>query len=213
MLIVWRRYRLPNTERWWKWWQEKTEALREKSVPVPLCPLQISHGLAWDRIQVSEPVNQPPEPLNCNRILNMLTAVGKTPQNQISWNSTILYFVKISPSYRRQIWRSYFLQIFVGVFFRYCRLFSSVYNGLLSYWQRSLSIRHGQGEESNWDWRELHNWGLYVLDSSPNIIRVMELGTNRRSLRGACMEEIRNNCVQSFDEVTWREEITWKISA
>jgi len=71
----------------------KSKVLGEKPVSVTLCPPQISHGLAWDRIQASEPVDQLPEPLNCNRILNMLTAVVKTPQNQISWNSTILYFV------------------------------------------------------------------------------------------------------------------------
>jgi hypothetical protein len=29
------------------YWQGKTEAVGERSVPLPLCPLQISHGLVW----------------------------------------------------------------------------------------------------------------------------------------------------------------------
>ena len=41
----------------------KTEVLGEKPVPVPLCPPQISHELAWNRTRASEAVNQPPEPL------------------------------------------------------------------------------------------------------------------------------------------------------
>jgi hypothetical protein len=34
-------------------WLGKTEALREKPVPVPLCPPQIPHGLALDRTRSS----------------------------------------------------------------------------------------------------------------------------------------------------------------
>jgi hypothetical protein len=34
-------------------WQWKTEVLREKRVPVPLCPPQIPHGLTRDRILAS----------------------------------------------------------------------------------------------------------------------------------------------------------------
>ena len=30
-----------------------TEVLREKPVTVPLCPPQMSHGLAWDRTRAS----------------------------------------------------------------------------------------------------------------------------------------------------------------
>jgi hypothetical protein len=34
-------------------WQEKTEVLGEKPVPVPLRPPQIPHGLTWDRTRAS----------------------------------------------------------------------------------------------------------------------------------------------------------------
>jgi hypothetical protein len=34
-------------------WQVKTEVLREKPVPVPLCPPQIPHGLTQDRTPAS----------------------------------------------------------------------------------------------------------------------------------------------------------------
>jgi len=32
---------------------EETEVLREKPVTMPLCPTQMSHGLAWDRTRVT----------------------------------------------------------------------------------------------------------------------------------------------------------------
>jgi hypothetical protein len=35
------------------YWQGKTEVLGEKTVPVPLCPPQISHRLTWDRTLAS----------------------------------------------------------------------------------------------------------------------------------------------------------------
>ena len=38
-------------------WQGKTEVLGEKPVPVPLCPPQISHGLARDRTRASAATN------------------------------------------------------------------------------------------------------------------------------------------------------------
>jgi hypothetical protein len=34
-------------------WQQKTEVLGKKPVPEPLCPLQIPHGLTWDRSRAS----------------------------------------------------------------------------------------------------------------------------------------------------------------
>jgi hypothetical protein len=34
-------------------WQGKTEILRDKPVPVSLCPPQIPHGLTWDRTRAS----------------------------------------------------------------------------------------------------------------------------------------------------------------
>jgi hypothetical protein len=34
------------------YWQEKTEGLEEKPVPVPLCPSQIPYGLPWARTRV-----------------------------------------------------------------------------------------------------------------------------------------------------------------
>jgi len=33
--------------------QEKTEILHEKLAPLPLCPPQIPHGLAWDQTWAS----------------------------------------------------------------------------------------------------------------------------------------------------------------
>jgi hypothetical protein len=36
------------------YWQAKTKVLGEKSVPVPLCPPQIPHEVAWDWTQASE---------------------------------------------------------------------------------------------------------------------------------------------------------------
>jgi hypothetical protein len=35
------------------YWQGKTEVLREKPVPVPLCAAQILRGLTWDRMRAS----------------------------------------------------------------------------------------------------------------------------------------------------------------
>jgi hypothetical protein len=46
MIWVWRA-----TVEWY--WQEKTEELGEKPVPVPLCPPQIPHGLTWERTRAS----------------------------------------------------------------------------------------------------------------------------------------------------------------
>jgi hypothetical protein len=37
--------------RWNDNWQGKTEIIEEYAVPVPLCPLQIPHGLLWDRFR------------------------------------------------------------------------------------------------------------------------------------------------------------------
>jgi hypothetical protein len=36
-----------------KIWQEKTEELREKPVPVPLCPPPILYGMTWAQIMAS----------------------------------------------------------------------------------------------------------------------------------------------------------------
>jgi hypothetical protein len=46
MIWVWRA-----TVEWY--WQEKTEELEEKPVPVPLCPPRIPHGLTRVRIRAS----------------------------------------------------------------------------------------------------------------------------------------------------------------
>jgi hypothetical protein len=40
------------------YWKGKTEELREKPVPVPLCPPQISHGLTWERTLPSAATNR-----------------------------------------------------------------------------------------------------------------------------------------------------------
>jgi len=61
-----------NMEHWWNDIDGKTEVLGEKPVPFPLCPPQISHGLAWDRTQASEDVDQPPEPLKISLLLDAM---------------------------------------------------------------------------------------------------------------------------------------------
>jgi hypothetical protein len=38
-----------SIENWWNDMGRKNEALRENSVPMPLCPPQIPYGLAWDQ--------------------------------------------------------------------------------------------------------------------------------------------------------------------
>jgi hypothetical protein len=35
-------------EHWWNDTDRKTKVLGGKPIPVPLCPLQVPHGLAWD---------------------------------------------------------------------------------------------------------------------------------------------------------------------
>jgi hypothetical protein len=84
--------------------------------------------------------------LDCNKNLNMLTAVGKAPQYQILWNSPISLFMQISPGCRRQIWRSYCCSC-VAVCCALLRSFSSEYNVLLSYWQRFVMFDSANGKE------------------------------------------------------------------
>ena len=46
-------------EHWWNDDMEKTEVLKEKPVPLPLCPPHISQRLAWDRTRATADTNRP----------------------------------------------------------------------------------------------------------------------------------------------------------
>jgi hypothetical protein len=65
-------------------------------------------------------------------------------------------------------------------------------------------------DEVTGEWRKLHNEGLHILYSSPNIIRQMKSRRMRWAGNVACMGE---ECVQGFDGEARRKETTWKNKA
>jgi hypothetical protein len=84
-------------------WQAKTDELREKPVPVPLCPPQIPHRLTRDRTRASA--------VGCWRLTAwamarpIIVVLLRFMKNLLHWNAVNVKFCRIWPqsSHRRYV--------------------------------------------------------------------------------------------------------------